>query len=534
MRSRLHLEDARLRVRGVGDDARLRARERDRLVPEVVDDHRRQRARDRARPVESSMSISRGCGRSETSWAMATSSSVCLPRAESTATTRLPASAACTIRRAACLMRSASATEVPPNFMTTVSVPLNGMADKDSAAARATLGAGRTSSLGSWSSDAACSPPPWQSSRRARRVRRCPGGCGPDRQAGASRAGRQRRSSWPGSCPAPAPGEGARPGGPARIPRGARGLIAGMSVERKVAQLFLFGFEGTDLNAEIFERLRRQDLGGLVIGRDNYTTSDALGQLAGEARVIAADEGHVPAVRDGQPAGGELNSFPDLPPASNAGRRCALPRRRATPRPSPPRALSNLGVNGVLGPILDVGVEGGSALGTATYSDDPAEVSAFADSVLRAYSDAGVFTAAAHFPGLGSADQPTEERTRHRRPRPPGAAGAATCSRSGPPWRTPRPGLLLSNALYPMNDFTAPASLSPEVASEPAARRARIPGRGHHGRPLRAVGGRGGVGSPGGGGGRPRRGGHAPCVGTSCRSGGGVPGRSAGRAAADA
>ena len=38
-------------------------------------------------PVESSMSISRGCGRCETSWARATSSSVCLPRADSTATT---------------------------------------------------------------------------------------------------------------------------------------------------------------------------------------------------------------------------------------------------------------------------------------------------------------------------------------------------------------------------------------------------------------------------------------------------------------
>ena len=71
-------------------------------------------------PVESSMSISRGCGRSETSWAIATSSSVVLPRAESTATTRLPASFAATIRPAARLIRSASATEVPPNFITTV------------------------------------------------------------------------------------------------------------------------------------------------------------------------------------------------------------------------------------------------------------------------------------------------------------------------------------------------------------------------------------------------------------------------------
>ena len=71
-------------------------------------------------PVESSMSISRGSGVGETSSAISISSSVVWPRADSTATTRLSRSRCATIRRAARLIRSASATEVPPNFMTTV------------------------------------------------------------------------------------------------------------------------------------------------------------------------------------------------------------------------------------------------------------------------------------------------------------------------------------------------------------------------------------------------------------------------------
>ena len=41
-----HLDDLRLAVHGVGDDAGLRARQRDRLVAEVVDHHGRERARD--------------------------------------------------------------------------------------------------------------------------------------------------------------------------------------------------------------------------------------------------------------------------------------------------------------------------------------------------------------------------------------------------------------------------------------------------------------------------------------------------------
>ena len=77
-------------------------------------------AHDMRSPVDSSMSISRGSGAVETSSAIAISSSVVLPRADSTATTRWPFSRAATMRRAARLRRSASATEVPPNFITTV------------------------------------------------------------------------------------------------------------------------------------------------------------------------------------------------------------------------------------------------------------------------------------------------------------------------------------------------------------------------------------------------------------------------------
>ena len=43
---RAHLDDLRLAVHGVGDDPRLRAGERDRLVAEVVEGHRAERVRD--------------------------------------------------------------------------------------------------------------------------------------------------------------------------------------------------------------------------------------------------------------------------------------------------------------------------------------------------------------------------------------------------------------------------------------------------------------------------------------------------------
>ena len=67
-------------------------------------------------PVDSSMSISRGSGKSETSSAIATSSSVVCPRAESTATTRRPASRCATMRRAARLIRVGVGHRGPPEL----------------------------------------------------------------------------------------------------------------------------------------------------------------------------------------------------------------------------------------------------------------------------------------------------------------------------------------------------------------------------------------------------------------------------------
>ena len=112
----------------------------------------------------------------------------------------------------------------------------------------------------------------------------------------------------------PPPAQRERGGGGAAVPRSVADLARRLPVERKVAQLFLLGFRGTDLTSEIFGRLRRLDLGGIVVAGQNYTDVAQLGALAGEAAVIASEERHVkPWVMTSQ-EGGELNSFPDLPP----------------------------------------------------------------------------------------------------------------------------------------------------------------------------------------------------------------------------
>jgi beta-N-acetylhexosaminidase len=261
--------------------------------------------------------------------------------------------------------------------------------------------------------------------------------------------------------------------GPA-VPRSVADLARRLPVERKVAQLFLVGFRGTDLTAEIFGRLRRLDLGGIVLAGSNYTDVTQLGALAGEAAVIASEERHVrPWVMASQ-EGGDVNSFPDLPPTlipadlGSAREAAAAARESAA-------ALRALGVNGVLGPVVDVGLESGSALGARVYSDDPAEVAAYADATVNAYRKQHVFSAVKHFPGLGAADQSTEEG-----PATVGLGLDELRQRDLIPFEAAIdagvPGVMIGHALYPFNDFTLPASLSRKVDADLLRRELRFKG----------------------------------------------------------
>jgi beta-N-acetylhexosaminidase len=241
-------------------------------------------------------------------------------------------------------------------------------------------------------------------------------------------------------------------------------LARRLPVERKVAQLFLFGFEGSDLTADIFGRLRRLDLGGIVLAGPNYVDSTQLAQMAGEAVVIARDERHVPPWVLAIQEGGDLNSFPDLPPASAPADLTSVTEAGAQAAGAA-RALRDLGVTGLLGPSVDVGLETGSALGARVYSDDPEDVARFAKAAVSAYRRGRLFISAGHFPGLGGADQSTEEG-----PASVGLGLAELRERDLVPFeaaiKAGLPAAVLSHALYAINDFTAPASLSREVVTD--------------------------------------------------------------------
>jgi beta-N-acetylhexosaminidase len=359
-------------------------------------------------------------------------------------------------------MRSASATEVPPNFITTVSARFDAACDiaaKDSfrrvrerlrhpsralvAAIAAALvivvvvvvlvasggGDEKTASR-------AAAPPP------------------PDRPA-------VRRSFLEQVIPAggaPLPGAGGS--------RKIADAVRSMSVKDKVAQVMLLGFEGSDPTPPVLSLLRRRALGGIVVRANNYSSPGQIAELAGRATLAARHAKEDPPLVWAPQEGGQFNALGVAGPAKAPGETGGSVHVATHEILASGRKLARFNLNGVLAPVVDVGAaDNTDPLGMRAFSNGPRPTAKFATGAVNAYKRAGLMSAAQHFPGLGGATQSPDD-------------GLASVGLSLPQlrkrdlvpfaaaMRAGVPAVVISNASYSTDDFVTPATLSRAVATD--------------------------------------------------------------------
>ncbi len=260
-----------------------------------------------------------------------------------------------------------------------------------------------------------------------------------------------------------------------RVPSSVADLARRLPLDRKVAQMFLIGFRGDALAAPVFtSQLRRQDFGGIVIANRNYVNPQQLTQLAGEAVVVSQQARHVPPLVFASQAGGDFSEFPDLPPAlapADQGR----PRQAVAFARQTAATLQPLGINGLLGPVLDVGTFDGGATQSEAHSDEPAEVAAIARATVPAYRRGGLLAAAKHFPGIGAAVGSPDDA-----PAQVSLSTEELIERDLVPFRAAIkarvPAIVVGNASYDTDDFVTPASLSKAVTTGLLRRKLRFRG----------------------------------------------------------
>lgn len=206
------------------------------------------------------------------------------------------------------------------------------------------------------------------------------------------------------------------PEGPDR----AEEILASMSIEEKVGQLFMPVFYGSDantpsetekaLNHAVFgletpsEVIAHYKLGGVIYLGDNIVTADQVGEFSAGLQASALDDTGIGLLIAVDQEGGRVNRLTDgvtvFPSAAllSGDREAVREAGYVTGR-----QVTVQGINVVLAPVADVTESGTSgAIGNRSYGDDPFVVADMVTAAVEGLQSGGVAAAVKHWPGHGA------------------------------------------------------------------------------------------------------------------------------------
>lgn len=178
-------------------------------------------------------------------------------------------------------------------------------------------------------------------------------------------------------------------------------VLDSMSLEEKVGQLMVIGFGGSSLTQPEKERIERIRPGGLILFSRNVETPEQLIGLTTELQSNAK----VPYFIATDQEGGVINrvtfSGVVMPGAMAMGAADSKELARKVGRATGEQ-LASLGINMNFAPVLDVNNNPmNPVIGIRSFGEDPELVARLGVEYIKGLQDAGVMSAAKHFPGHG-------------------------------------------------------------------------------------------------------------------------------------
>jgi beta-N-acetylhexosaminidase len=223
--------------------------------------------------------------------------------------------------------------------------------------------------------------------------------------------------------------------------------------------------DGAVPSADLLGRIRRGEVGGVVLFGPNITTPDALVRLTATLHAAATAGGNPRLLVAVDQEGGSVKRIPWAPPTLSAPQMgadgsdaLALAEGAATGG-----ALRALGIDVDLAPVADVPAATSSFMARAgrTFSFDAVRTARLANAFASGIRSSGVIPTLKHFPGIGRATQNTDVAVVTI------DAAQARLAAGLLPYRTAIrqqiPLIMLSNATYPAYDPLDGAGWSPAI-----------------------------------------------------------------------
>jgi beta-N-acetylhexosaminidase len=236
-----------------------------------------------------------------------------------------------------------------------------------------------------------------------------------------------------------------------------------MNLGEMVGQMFMISMGSTEPGYYVNKMIRERNIGGVLLFAPNMKSEAQTRALTGSLQELSMrTEPSIPLFIAVDQEGGRISSAPWVTPqpaAAQIGARGNPAEARAIAEKMATELL-RAGVNTDLAPVVDTGF--GAAIGTRSFGEDPELVAKMGAAAVEGFKDAGVVSAAKHFPNHGPATSDShvslpvvnhDLATLRSHDLPPFEAAIA----AGVPM------VMVGHLVYPAIDPERPASLSPEA-----------------------------------------------------------------------
>jgi len=229
-------------------------------------------------------------------------------------------------------------------------------------------------------------------------------------------------------------------------------ILRNLTLEQKIGQLFLIGFEGKTLTPQLENLIKKIHPGGVLLLSRNIADEDQLKTLIENLQRISISVPSIPLLvavdQEGGPISriGWLSEKTSQSEIKNIEQAYQIGFTRG-------KELKNLGVNLNLSPILDI-VQPNDFLYNRSFQKNPEETGELAKFLILGQKTAGILTAVKHFPGYGGISFNPEREKLPVLPEVPEISQFKKALESGPEL------VMTANVIYAEIDEEFPLSLS--------------------------------------------------------------------------
>ncbi|MBW4081156.1 beta-N-acetylhexosaminidase [Paenibacillus sp. S150] len=200
--------------------------------------------------------------------------------------------------------------------------------------------------------------------------------------------------------------------------------VAAMSLNDKIGQMLMCGFEGTAVTDEVHRLVADRGIGGVIYFARNVESPEQLALLTADLQKAAAEGGKAPLWVSIDQEGGMVARITEgiaLMPGGMAIFAAGSLEDAYEAALISGRELAALGINLNYAPVLDINNNPQNpVIGVRSFGESPEGAADYGAAVIRGFQEAGVAATAKHFPGHGDTnvdshlDLPTIRHSRER------------------------------------------------------------------------------------------------------------------------